>query len=112
MSACIFCAIIEKKLKANVVLETGRILAFHDINPIAPTHVLIVPKKHVANISELSEKDLDLVAEMMLKAKELAAKLIGTGYRLVINNGEEAGQTVFHLHMHLLGGRNFSWPPG
>lgn len=109
---CIFCAIAEKRLKANVALDTNKVMAFHDINPQAPRHILIIPKVHVANISDLSAEHADVISEMMFAAKELAASVVGSDYRLVINNGAEAGQTVFHLHMHLLGGRDFSWPPG
>ncbi len=106
---CIFCSIIEKKISANVVAETENVLAFNDINPMAPKHILIIPKIHVANVNELTKDHADILIEMMILAKELGQ---GAGYRLVINNGEDAGQTVFHLHMHLLSGRDLSWPPG
>lgn len=95
-----------------MALDTNKVMAFHDINPQAPRHILIIPKVHVANISDLSAEHADVISEMMFAAKELAASVVGSDYRLVINNGAEAGQTVFHLHMHLLGGRDFSWPPG
>lgn len=107
---CLFCSIIEKKIPANIALETEKVLAFHDINPQAPTHILIIPKTHVANVSELTSEHDEYLVEMIKASKKLSTSL--KDFRLVTNNGERAGQSVFHLHFHLLGGRDFSWPPG
>lgn len=111
---CIFCSIIERKIPANLVLETKEIIAFRDINPAAPVHVLIVPKVHIAGVNDLLADNAALLATMILKAKEIACdlKIADSGFRLVINTGEMAGQSVHHLHLHLLGAREFSWPPG
>lgn len=111
---CLFCKFISGELDADIVLETEKVLAFRDINPQAPTHILIVPRKHIATINDLTESDAAEIGHLYLVAKELA-KAEGfdeIGYRLVINCNAAAGQTVFHLHLHLLGGRNFNWPPG
>jgi histidine triad (HIT) family protein len=110
---CLFCKIISKSVPADIVAENEHVLAFRDINPMASTHILIVPKLHVKNVSELNAEHAVFINAMLLMAKELAQKFPKQeGYRLVINNGEKAGQSVFHLHMHLLFGRSFSWPPG
>ena len=113
-SDCIFCGIIDKKIPAKMVVETEQLVAFHDINPAAPVHVLIVPKIHVASVNQLSKSHGSVVADMMLLAQNIAHDLgIGqSGYRLVINTEQDAGQTVPHLHLHLIGGRVLSWPPG
>jgi histidine triad (HIT) family protein len=109
----IFAKIIDKEIPARLVHEDDRCVAFHDINPQAPVHVLIVPRKPIDRVENLAESDAPLVGHLMLVATQIAKKLgLSSGYRLVINNGVEAGQTVFHLHVHLLGGRGFSWPPG
>lgn len=110
----IFSKIIRREIPANIVYENERVLAFRDISPKAPTHILIIPKVLIKDIASAKPEQQNLLGEMLLVAKELASKegLEGKGYRLVINNGESAGQTVFHLHLHLLGGRDFSWPPG
>lgn len=111
---CIFCKIVSKEIPAKIVFENERIIAFEDINPQAPTHILIIPKKHIPYISELSEEDISLVGELIYTAKKIAKEkgLEKDGYRLVFNNGKNAGQEVFHIHLHLLGGRVFRWPPG
>jgi|SRR5580704_3287846 histidine triad (HIT) family protein len=111
---CIFCLIIQKKMKADIIAETDRVIAFHDVNPVANLHVLILPKLHVANINEMTKENAGFLVDMMMLAKELARKfnVDRSGYRLVINTERNAGQTVFHLHLHLLGGREFCWPPG
>ena len=111
---CLFCSIIDRKIKADIVAENEHVLALQDINPMAPTHVLILPKIHFANVGELTEKNQAYFAHMGLMAKELVHSLNvdEDGYRLIINNGANAGQSVFHLHMHFLAGREFSWPPG
>jgi histidine triad (HIT) family protein len=111
---CVFCRIIEKKIPATIIHEDDLSLAFQDLNPQAPVHVLIVPKKHIADIHSIAAVDRELVGHLFLVAKNIAMRhgLDKKGYRMVINNGKDAGQTVFHLHLHLLSGRLFSWPPG
>lgn len=113
-SDCIFCKIIEKKIPAKIVHEDNYALAFEDINPQAPVHTLIVPKKHIADIHSITVADRELVGHLFFVARSLAAQkgLEDGGYRMVINNGRAAGQAVFHIHLHLLSGRRFSWPPG
>ena len=111
---CIFCKIIAKKIPAKIVHEDEFAVAFEDLNPQAPTHILIVPKKHIADIHSIVVSDRELIGHLFFVAKTIAsAKNLDTsGYRMVINNGQGAGQTVFHLHLHLLSGRRFAWPPG
>jgi len=111
---CLFCKFVSGAIAPAVVYETERVLAFKDINPKAPTHVLIVPKRHVATINDLLPSDAPLVGELFLAAKEVArlGGVAESGYRVAMNCGEGAGQSVFHLHLHLLGGRRFDWPPG
>jgi histidine triad (HIT) family protein len=110
---CLFCKIATKKIPAQIVYEDDEVFAFEDINPQAPTHVLICPKKHFASLHEATDDDRGVIGHMGLVAAQLArARNLGEGYRTVINTGAGAGQTVFHLHMHLLGGRAFRWPPG
>jgi histidine triad (HIT) family protein len=111
---CLFCRIVNGEIPAKKVYEDNEVFAFHDINPQAPTHVLIVPRKHIATIDALEAGDANIVGTVILRAAQIARdlRLPSEGYRLVVNNGEAAGQTVFHIHFHLLGGRNFSWPPG
>jgi histidine triad (HIT) family protein len=109
----LFQKIIDGKISAKIVHEDDRCLAFHDVNPQAPVHVLIIPRKVIPTHSDITEEDRDLLGHLHLVAVKLAAKLgIDDGYRLVINCKERAGQTVPHLHMHLLGGRDLTWPPG
>lgn len=112
--SCIFCAIISKKIPASIVLETKSVVAFRDINPVAPTHILIVPKIHVASMNQVTSDQLSIVAEMLVSAQKIAQDvgIERTGYRLVINTERGAGQTVDHIHLHLIGGRPLSWPPG
>jgi histidine triad (HIT) family protein len=110
---CLFCKIAEKKIPSNVVYEDHDVFAFEDIGPQAPTHILIIPKKHFASLHEAGAEDVAVIGKMHLVAAELARKLkLTDGYRTVVNTGRGAGQTVFHLHLHLLGGREFGWPPG
>ncbi len=106
-SDCIFCKISQHELPADIVYEDDDLVAFNDIGPQAPTHVLIIPKIHVASVNELTESNCNLVSKLVLRAKEIAAErgLAEPGYRLVMNCNEEGGQTVFHIHLHLLGGR-------
>jgi histidine triad (HIT) family protein len=110
---CLFCKIAAKKIPSKVVYEDDDVFAFEDIGPQAPTHILIVPRKHFASLNEATNEDAAVIGKMHLVAAELARKLkLLNGYRTVANNGRGAGQTVFHLHLHLLGGREFQWPPG
>jgi histidine triad (HIT) family protein len=111
---CIFCDIIAGKIPANKVYEDDLMIAFKDINPQAPVHLLIVPKEHVATFSEIKERHADLLGKLLLRVVRLAEEqgIADKGYRLVINCNRLAGQEVFHLHVHLLGGRQFTWPPG
>jgi len=111
--SCIFCRIAAKDVPAGIVYEDADVVAFRDLSPQAPTHVLVIPKRHVASLSDMVEADAALLGSMMLAAKKvaLAAGLTG-GYRVVINSGPDAGQSVSHIHFHVLGGRPMSWPPG
>ena len=113
-SDCLFCRILEGEIPADVIYETDSALAFRDINPQAPTHVLIIPRRHITTINDLDAGDAELVGSLFVAAKEVARQegLADDGYRTVMNCGEEAGQSVFHIHLHLLGGRLFNWPPG
>jgi histidine triad (HIT) family protein len=114
MSKTLFEKIIAREIPAAIVYEDDLVLAFRDINPQAPTHVLIVPKKIIPRIAEASADDQKLLGHLLLKAAEVADKvgLKNGGYRLVINNGTDGGETVPHLHCHILGGRHLTWPPG
>ena len=114
MSKTLFEKIIAREIPANIVYEDERVLAFKDINPGAPTHVLIVPKKPIPRIAEAHGEDQQVLGHLLLKAAEIAKQLGLTqgGYRLVINNGPDAGESVPHLHLHILGGRRLAWPPG
>src|ERR1700687_4303731 len=111
---CLFCRIASGEITAKKVYEDGDVVAFHDINPQAPTHVLVVPRKHIPTLDEMNEADAATVGTVLLRAAQIARdlQLTSDGYRIVINTGEAAGQTVFHIHFHILGGRNFGWPPG
>ena len=113
MSDCLFCKVIEGKIPSSKVYEDDKAYAFNDINPQAPTHVLIVPKKHIVGLKEAAAEDAELVGYCQLVAAKIAKERgIENGYRTVYNVGPGAGQSVFHLHLHLIGGRNLSWPPG
>jgi len=109
---CIFCKIVAGEIPANLLVNNDEVVAFPDLNPQAPTHILIVPKKHVENAAELAEVEPNALAELFKVAKKLSVDLNLPGYRTVFNTGEAAGQSVFHAHLHLLGGRAFGWPPG
>ncbi len=113
-SNCLFCQIAEKKIPANIAFEDEYVIAFHDVAPQAPIHILIIPKKHIGTINDFSEQESHLLGHMVLTAKKLAKELevADDGYRLNINCNQHGGQTVFHTHLHLLAGRQFSWPPG
>lgn len=110
----IFKKIIDKEIDADIVYEDDNILCFNDISSQAPIHLLIIPKKEIKTINDIEEADKELIGEMFIAAKKIAGKLQikEKGYRLVFNCNEDAGQTVFHIHMHLLAGRKFTWPPG
>ncbi len=113
MKNCIFCQIIRGEKPAKKILEDDLIFAFEDINPQAPSHFLVVPKKHLSSLNNSNEEDILLLGHMLYKTKEIAiSKGLGNGYRIVINTCAIAGQSIFHLHFHLLGGRTMSWPPG
>lgn len=113
MPETIFSKIIRKEIPANIAYEDDLCLAFHDINPQAPTHILIIPKKPIGSIAEMGDDDASLVGHLCKIARDLAVDQgLHDGYRLVVNNGAAAGQTVSHLHVHLMGGRTMSWPPG
>ena len=108
----IFTKIINKEIPADIVYEDDKCLAFKDINAQAPVHVLLIPKKEISSSHEIQAEDQNLMGHLMVKIPEIAKKLGLSTYRLVVNTGEDAGQTVFHLHIHILGGRKLSWPPG
>ena len=112
--SCLFCKIIDGEIPANIVYQDEHVLAFHDINPHAPTHILCIPKKHISTTNDLSQEDEMVAGKLMTTASRLAKDLgfAEDGYRLTMNCNEHGGQTVFHIHLHLLGGRPFSWPPG
>ncbi len=112
--ACLFCKIASGEIPSTVVLDRGNVFAFRDVNPQAPTHILLIPKTHIRDVSELGGSSGPLLGELIEAANELARAegIDGSGYRLVFNVGPDAGQTVFHLHLHLLGGRPMAWPPG
>ena len=110
----LFEKIIAREIPAKIVAEDNDMIAFHDVNPQAPVHVLLVPKKAIPRLAEASDEDGDLLGKLLLKARTLAKELgiSETGFRVVVNNGRNGGQTVPHLHLHILGGRQLSWPPG
>lgn len=110
---CLFCKIVAGQVPSYVVYEDADVVAFKDINPQAPVHVLVIPRRHIGAIAELEDEESALVGKLVVAAKKIAASLgLADGYRLVFNNGPAAGQLVYHIHLHLLGGRKFSWPPG
>jgi len=114
MDTCIFCRIIERRLPARIVFEDDEIVAFEDTNPQAPIHTLVVPRKHLTSLKDATPADAPLLGRLFMVAAQLARErgLESKGYRTVLNTGTWAGQSVFHLHLHLLGGRVFHWPPG
>ncbi|MDE0789712.1 MAG: histidine triad nucleotide-binding protein [Woeseiaceae bacterium] len=111
---CLFCKILAGEIPADIVYESATTIAFRDINPQAPTHVLIIPRKHIATINDITSEDQAVVGSLYLAARDIVAAegIADDGYRAVMNCNEAAGQTVFHIHMHLLGGRALAWPPG
>ncbi len=109
--SCIFCKIAKKEMQTKIVFENNDFIAFNDIKPVSPTHILVIPKKHYKSLWEIEDKDL--IGKLILTAKEVASKnKLNDGFRLVINTGDNGGQTVYHIHVHLLGGRFHKWPPG
>lgn len=114
MSDCLFCKMISGEIPPDTVYEDDEVLGFRDINPQAPTHVLVVPKTHISTINDLQDKHVDLVGKLFLAAKKIAADegIADDGFRTVMNCNAGAGQTVFHIHLHVLGGRPMEWPPG
>jgi histidine triad (HIT) family protein len=111
---CLFCKIANKEIAGKILFEDDHLVAFSDINPQAPTHGLVIPKKHIVSLNEATPADAELLGRLVLAAQRVAreAKLADSGWRLVVNNGAHAGQSVFHVHLHVLGGRQMAWPPG
>lgn len=114
MSDCLFCKIIDGGIPCDRVYENEHVIAFRDLNPQAPTHVLVIPRKHISTVNDLTADDKNIVGEMVLAAQQVAKQedIDESGYRMVMNCNEGAGQTVFHIHLHILGGRTMNWPPG
>ena len=114
MTDCLFCKIINGEIPGDIVYENDSVLAFNDINPIAPVHILIIPKEHIATINDLEEKHTQTMGELFLAAKKIASEkgFSESGYRTVFNCNKDAQQTVFHIHLHLIAGRQMTWPPG
>ncbi len=114
MASCLFCQIINHEINATIVYEDDRVVAFNDINPQGPTHVLVVPRRHIASLNDLTDEDDQIVGELVRRAAALAKSrgISASGFRTVFNTNRDAGQTVFHIHLHLIGGRSLHWPPG
>jgi histidine triad (HIT) family protein len=114
MDDCIFCKIVAGEIPADLVYEDDAVIAFRDLNPQAPTHVLVIPRRHIATLNDLGPEDADIMGRLFLAAREIAARegFAEAGYRTVVNCNEAGGQSVFHIHLHLLGGRMMHWPPG
>ena len=114
MSECLFCKIRDGKINSRKVFEDEQVFAFEDIYPQAPTHILVVPKQHIASVNEVTETNKAVIGHMFYVANQIARErsVSESGYRLVINTNSDAGQTVFHIHLHVMGGRPFQWPPG
>lgn len=114
MEDCLFCKIVSGQMSSAIVFDGKDVLGFRDINPAGPTHVLLIPKKHIKDLSEIGPQHAELLAEIAVAARELAESegIAESGYRLVANTGPNAGQSVLHLHFHLIGGRRMAWPPG
>ena len=114
MSNCLFCKIADKEIDSDIVYEDERVIAFNDINPQAPHHILIIPRRHIATLNDIDPEDSDLLGNLFLAARNIAQQLgvSENGYRVVMNCNRDAGQTVFHLHLHFLAGRPLHWPPG
>lgn len=114
MDDCIFCKIVNKELPSNTIYEDDKSIAFKDINPQAPVHILVIPKKHIRSLVESDESDKELLGHLTQVARDIANEhnLSSKGFRLVLNSGLESGQSVWHIHIHILGGRKMTWPPG
>ncbi|HET6313095.1 MAG TPA: histidine triad nucleotide-binding protein [Chloroflexia bacterium] len=114
IDTCVFCKLAKGQLRADIVYEDNTVLAFKDIHPQAPVHVLVIPREHITALWEVDESHIQVLGRLILAANDVADRLgvQETGYRIVINTGTEAGQTVDHVHLHVLGGRKLSWPPG
>jgi len=114
VSDCLFCKIVEGEIPCDKIFENDQVIAFRDLNPQAPTHILVIPRKHISTVNELTADDKNIVGEMVLAAQAVAKQegIEESGYRLVMNCNEGAGQTVFHIHLHIMGGRRMNWPPG
>lgn len=113
MQDCIFCKIVNKEIPAEIIYENEKLIAFKDLNPAAPVHLLIIPKKHIPTLLDISETDIDLFGEIQLVASNIAKEMgLQNGCRLIANCNKDAGQEVYHIHYHLLAGRKFNWPPG
>jgi histidine triad (HIT) family protein len=112
--SCLFCGIVNREIPASIVYEDDRVVAFNDINPQAPTHVLVIPRQHIPTLNDLTAEHDALVGELARRAAAIARErgIEAGGYRTVFNTNRDAGQTVFHIHLHLIGGRSFGWPPG
>lgn len=113
-AGCLFCRIVRRELPAKVLFEDDRLFAFEDVRPQAPVHFLIIPKEHFTSLDDIPEGRAGLLGEILLRARTIAGEkgVAGPGYRIVVNTGPEAGQSVFHVHFHVLGGRDLGWPPG
>lgn len=114
MTDCLFCKMVKGDIKTDTVYENEHILAFRDINPQAPVHVLVIPKRHISTLNDLTDRDVDMAGQLLIAAKDIAKQLgvAEEGYRTVMNCNALAGQTVFHIHLHVIGGRAMLWPPG
>jgi len=114
VSDCLFCKIVARQIPASIVYEDERVLAFNDINPQGPTHVLVIPKQHIPSLNDLTPEHDAIVGELARRAAAIAQErgISAGGYRAVFNTNRDAGQTVFHIHLHLIGGRSLAWPPG
>ena len=114
MDDCIFCKLINREIPAKILYEDNQIIAFEDINPQAPTHILLIPKEHFASLNDIPEEKKEILSHLLLRARNIAQELgiKENGYRIVLNTGKNSGQDVFHIHFHLLGGRRMTWPPG
>jgi histidine triad (HIT) family protein len=111
---CLFCQVVNKEVSAKILFEDDDLVAFADIHPAAPTHALVIPRRHLVSLNEAAPADAELLGKLLLAAQRVAreAKVSDSGWRVVVNNGAHAGQSVFHVHVHVLGGRSLAWPPG
>ena len=114
MMGCIFCKIVQKQIPAKIVYEDEKVLAFEDATPQAPVHILIIPKEHIPTVNDINESHKEIMSALFSAVKKIAEEkgVAQKGYRLIMNTNAEAGQSVFHIHMHILGGRHLTWPPG